>query len=236
MFPLMFVNCVIIVLAPLLVTFYFVIQKNSQLIILAMGSSFFFVLALLLSSLLWWTHFQWIIIPFTVTFQEAARFAFWWLYIRAFKQGSFKDDPTKPSDFMVALSFGWGYATTNVVLSFLSGLSHFTGPAFLPAPACTTVSVFYVLALIEVAFIAMHYCWSLLAFEGYNSRTWWVPVFVYLSHLLASMLTYALNSESAGSCLVGSISTTYIIMIAIIVVTAWRFHRANEMIEYIKTE
>jgi len=180
--------------------------------------------------------YQYIIIPFTVTFQEFARFGFWWIYVRTFKQGVFKDDPSKPSDFMTALTVGWGFATTNAFISYISSLSHFTGPGFLPAPACQTVSIFYVMALIELVYGLMHLCWSLLAFEGYNSRTWWLPAFVYVSHLISSTLTYTLNNDSTGGCLVGSVSTTYIFALIVLGVTVWKFHGNNGLIECIKRD
>jgi len=136
---------------------------------------------------------------------------------------------------MTALCVGWGYAVTNVMLTYVSSLSHFTGPGFFPAPACQTISVFYVIALVEVAFCVMHICWSLLSFEGYNTRTYWMPIFVYISHILASILTKLLNSELVGSCVIGSVSSVYLLTFLVVGITIFKFHfRKNGMIEYIK--
>jgi len=222
-------------MTPLSLLFVVVIQRNSQLVILSLGSSFFWLLSILLSSLVWLINIHYLTIPITVVFQELGRFAFWWIYSRTFKEGSFKDDSTRPPEFMAALSIGWGFATTSTLLTYIANLSHFTGPAFLPAPMCSTVSVFYVLALSEVLFSIMHVCWNLLAFEGFNSKVYWMPIFVVFFHLFSSIMTKTLNDNPTGGCIVGSLSTTIAIALVVVGVTLWYFvTKSNGMVKYIR--
>lgn len=83
---------------------------------------------------------------------------------------------------------GWGFGFTSVMLSYISGLSHATGPGLLEDPYCPGISVFYVMAFSHLGFVLLHFLFSFLAFDGYNRKSWWRPALVFFLHMLASVL------------------------------------------------
>lgn len=200
-----------------------------------MGSAFFFLLALLITSFFWWIPTNYVVVPIGVILQEAVRLGFWWLYDRAYKKGAFADDPSKPTDFSVAIAVGWGFGFTEAMLLYVSALSHATGPGFLPAPACSHVSVFYVLSLIQLSYVLLHLMWQILSFDGCNRKIWWQPLLVFITHLAVSMLAVVLNSESAGNCMSGSTVATLFFVALTAGATGFVLYRENSLISRLRS-
>jgi len=85
---------------------------------------------------------------------------------------------------MSAVAIGWGFGFTQLMLTYVSALTHATGPGLLPAPSCPAVSVFYVTGLTSLALSLAHVIWNVIVFDGYNQSSYWRPAVVFLLHLL----------------------------------------------------
>jgi len=122
---LMFFGCLFIALAPPTAIFSLVISQNPRLIILTIGGSFFWLLSILIASV-WWSIiaplqnvYYWII-PWSVLFQEAIRFAFFFykLYTKAEKGFVAKRTQqtahltTHPDELKASLALGLGIGIT----------------------------------------------------------------------------------------------------------------------------
>eukprot|EP01126_Amoeba_proteus_P039523 TRINITY_DN4176_c0_g1_i13.p1 TRINITY_DN4176_c0_g1~~TRINITY_DN4176_c0_g1_i13.p1 ORF type:complete len:145 (-),score=16.83 TRINITY_DN4176_c0_g1_i13:129-563(-) len=129
-----------------------------------------------------------------------------------------------------ALAIGWGFGFTSVMLSYVSGLSHATGPGFLAAPACSQLSIFYVLAYSQLGFVMLHFLFSFLAFDGYNGKAWWKPLVVFLVHFATSLMTWILNSSMVGNCMSGSVISTFLFLLVMFVLVGWNFTRENTLL------
>jgi len=211
--------------------FFLVITKSAQLVILAIGSSFFWLLSILLASMIVAMippirdAYAWII-PVSVILQEVARYGFCHLYYKAYSKlsfGSTRDDTTKPSNFLSALTVGWGFGFTSSLILYTSIMWGSTGPGFFPTPACKSISVFHIGSLNAQAFIMLHVLWTIIGFDAYLRRTWWKIGFILVSHLLASFLT--LFNLHGGSCL-GSILGVYAVL-GFVGIATWKVITTN---------
>jgi anterior pharynx defective protein 1 len=213
----------LITFSPALALFILIITRSSQLVILSLGSAFFWLISILLTSIFWYiipplkTTYAFII-PFSVLFQEVFRWLFWLIYDKAYNRGALANDPSKPSNFLASLAIGWGIGTASALILFASVVWHGSGPGFLPAPACPSLSLFYLSALTALLFTLLHMALSVLAFDAYTRRVWWRVAFVVLAHLTASYLT--LLNEAGGSCYAALFSILGVVLVTAVIL--WR--------------
>src|SRR5688572_22993535 len=88
----------------------------------------------------------------------------------------------------MSTAIGWGFGFTQLMLMHVAPLFHATGPGFLGAPACPTINVFYISALITLGFSLLHICWSLLSFDAMLRKSFFHFAFVIFTHLAASLM------------------------------------------------
>eukprot|EP01121_Diplochlamys_sp_Union-15-3_P017708 TRINITY_DN628_c0_g1_i1.p1 TRINITY_DN628_c0_g1~~TRINITY_DN628_c0_g1_i1.p1 ORF type:complete len:276 (-),score=35.55 TRINITY_DN628_c0_g1_i1:48-815(-) len=216
-----------------LALFICVISKSAQLVILAIGSCFFWLISMLVASIVinipGLKHIYLWIIPISVIFQELGRFVFWKLYYKAYSKLSFGNDDTKPSNFVSALTIGWGFGFCSALVLYTSLMWASSGPGYYATPACESISVFHIGGLISQAFVLLHVMWSIIGYDAYLKKIWWKIAFIFVTHLGASFLT--LFNMKGGNC-IGSVVGIYCVLIVVIGAT-WRFMTTpNSLLSY----
>eukprot|EP01119_Soliformovum_irregulare_P007631 TRINITY_DN2007_c0_g1_i2.p1 TRINITY_DN2007_c0_g1~~TRINITY_DN2007_c0_g1_i2.p1 ORF type:complete len:210 (-),score=28.69 TRINITY_DN2007_c0_g1_i2:65-694(-) len=185
-------------------------------------SSFFWLISILLSSVFWIAipplkDVPFWIIPWAVLFQEIFRIIFFKLYQKS--QGSAKQTASlmsHPDEIQASLAFGWGSGVTQACISYVTILMNATGPAAAFVPSCPSVNLFAFGAFMALCWIFLHIFWSVLAYDAFKNRTWWLLGVVALSHLISAFLT-TLNVHG-GNCWAGLI-LNYLMMIILGIVS-----------------
>ncbi|PRP88789.1 hypothetical protein PROFUN_00257 [Planoprotostelium fungivorum] len=203
-----FFGCILLAFAPAFSVFLLVISRNAQLIILSIGGSFFWLLSALLAAIWWYiipplrTAYPWIIIC-SIIFQEALRFGFFSLYVRAEKgfiaerERQTASLTSHPDPLRANIAIGWGAGVAHSLVSYVTLLWEYSGPASYFSHNCS-VSIFIVMAVQSFCFIVLHMLWSIIGYEGFVSRNPIKMSVVVLTHLCASFLTM-LNMASCGA-------------------------------------
>lgn len=102
------------------------------------------------------------------------------------KLDMFKEDPSKPSVLAAAISVGWGIAATMALVMQASLLFSATGPADLPAANCPSVSAFHVQALLTLPIALLHILLTVILFDAYQRKSWFIIGLSVFLHLVAS--------------------------------------------------
>jgi len=225
----LFLGCLCIAFAPPFAVFTIVLSNNPRLVILTIGSSFFWLTSILFASTWWFMipplkeSFGWVTF-WSVLFQELFRFIFLKLYMKAEKGLASNTSrtaqlTTHPDHFMAALAFGIGSGMTQSLIMYVSILWSGLGPGAYFTPACPSISVYLLGALVSLAFVILHVFWYVIGFDGFrelsNSKNKKWPLIkigiVVGSHLIASFLT--LLNQSGGSCVASLILLYFLLFI-----------------------
>lgn len=158
-----------------------------------------------LKSTTWWPFA--ILILTSVSFQEGLRILFWKVYKRLEDiLDAFADRLAKPRLFLtdkmlIALAGGLGHGVAHAVFFCLSLLTPAFGPATFFVDKCSQLPFFLVSAIIALAFVTIHTCSMVIAFNGYAEGNKVDQYFVPAVHLVAGMVT--LVNFASGGCVVG---------------------------------
>lgn len=158
-----------------------------------------------LKSTTWWPFA--ILILTAVIFQEGLRILFWKFYKRLEDiLDAFADRLAKPRLFLtdkmlIALAGGLGHGVAHAVFFCLSLLTPAFGPATFFVDKCSQIPFFLVSAIIALAFVTIHTCSMVIAFNGYAEGNKVDQYFVPAVHLVAGMVT--LVNFASGGCVVG---------------------------------
>jgi len=149
-------------------------------------------------------------------FQELFRFIFFKLYTRA-EKGFVRSQQTAqltthPDDLRASLALGLGSGLTHSMVTYLSVLWDATGPGSYFSPACPSISLFLINALLSFCFILLHIMWSIVAFDGFREKSYVKMGGVVLCHLVSSFLT--LLNLPGGSCI-----ATVLLMFGLLIAT-----------------
>ncbi|XP_061948864.1 gamma-secretase subunit APH1-like [Populus nigra] len=206
----------LLALGPSLSLFISVISKKPFLILTVLSSTLLWLMSLIvlagvwraflpLKSTTWWPFA--ILILTSVSFQEGLRILFWKVY----KQledilDAFADRLAKPRLFLtdkmlIALAGGLGHGVAHAVFFCISLLTPAFGPATFFVDKCSQLPFFLVSAIIALAFVTIHTCSMVIAFNGYAEGNKVDQYFVPAVHLVAGMVT--LVNFASGGCVVG---------------------------------
>lgn len=158
-----------------------------------------------LKSTTWWPFA--ILILTSVSFQEGLRILFWKVYKRLEDiLDAFADRLAKPRLFLtdkmlIALAGGLGHGVAHAVFFCLSLLTPAFGPATFFVDKCSQLPFFLVSAIIALAFVTIHTCSMVIAFNGYAEGNKVDQYFVPAVHIVAGMVT--LVNFASGGCVVG---------------------------------
>ncbi|KAJ6908565.1 gamma-secretase subunit APH1-like [Populus alba x Populus x berolinensis] len=206
----------LIALGPSLSLFISVISKKPFLILTVLSSTLLWLMSLIvlagvwraflpLKSTTWWPFA--ILILTAVIFQEGLRILFWKFYKRLEDiLDAFADRLAKPRLFLtdkmlIALAGGLGHGVAHAVFFCLSLLTPAFGPATFFVDKCSQIPFFLVSAIIALAFVTIHTCSMVIAFNGYAEGNKVDQYFVPAVHLVAGMVT--LVNFASGGCVVG---------------------------------
>ncbi|KAJ6917411.1 gamma-secretase subunit APH1-like [Populus alba x Populus x berolinensis] len=206
----------LLALGPSLSLFISVISKKPFLILTVLSSTLLWLMSLIvlagvwraflpLKSTTWWPFA--ILILTAVIFQEGLRILFWKFYKRLEDiLDAFADRLAKPRLFLtdkmlIALAGGLGHGVAHAVFFCLSLLTPAFGPATFFVDKCSQIPFFLVSAIIALAFVTIHTCSMVIAFNGYAEGNKVDQYFVPAVHLVAGMVT--LVNFASGGCVVG---------------------------------
>ncbi|KAH8502400.1 hypothetical protein POPTR_007G127400v4 [Populus trichocarpa] len=206
----------LLALGPSLSLFISVISKKPFLILTVLSSTLLWLMSLIvlagvwraflpLKSTTWWPFA--ILILTSVSFQEGLRILFWKVYKRLEDiLDAFADRLAKPRLFLtdkmlIALAGGLGHGVAHAVFFCLSLLTPAFGPATFFVDKCSQLPFFLVSAIIALAFVTIHTCSMVIAFNGYAEGNKVDQYFVPAVHLVAGMVT--LVNFASGGCVVG---------------------------------
>lgn len=206
----------LLALGPSLSLFISVISKKPFLILTVLSSTLLWLMSLIvlagvwraflpLKSTTWWPFA--ILILTSVSFQEGLRMLFWKVYKRLEDiLDAFADRLAKPRLFLtdkmlIALAGGLGHGVAHAVFFCLSLLTPAFGPATFFVDKCSQLPFFLVSAIIALAFVTIHTCSMVIAFNGYAEGNKVDQYFVPAVHLVAGMVT--LVNFASGGCVVG---------------------------------
>lgn len=206
----------LLALGPSLSLFISVISKKPFLILTVLSSTLLWLMSLIvlagvwraflpLKSTTWWPFA--ILILTAVIFQEGLRILFWKFYKRLEDiLNAFADRLAKPRLFLtdkmlIALAGGLGHGVAHAVFFCLSLLTPAFGPATFFVDKCSQIPFFLVSAIIALAFVTIHTCSMVIAFNGYAEGNKVDQYFVPAVHLVAGMVT--LVNFASGGCVVG---------------------------------
>lgn len=206
----------LLALGPSLSLFISVISKKPFLILTVLSSTLLWLMSLIvlagvwraflpLKSTTWWPFA--ILILTSVSFQEGLRILFWKVYKRLEDiLDAFADRLAKPRLFLtdkmlIALAGGLGHGVAHAVFFCLSLLTPAFGPATFFVDKCSQLPFFLVSAIIALAFVTIHTCSMVIAFNGYAEGNKVDQYFVPAVHIVAGMVT--LVNFASGGCVVG---------------------------------
>ncbi|KAL9377555.1 hypothetical protein Peur_028890 [Populus x canadensis] len=206
----------LLALGPSLSLFISVISKKPFLILTVLSSTLLWLMSLIvlagvwraflpLKSTTWWPFA--ILILTSVSFQEGLRILFWKVYKRLEDiLDAFADRLAKPRLFLtdkmlIALAGGLGHGVAHAVFFCISLLTPAFGPATFFVDKCSQLPFFLVSAIIALAFVTIHTCSMVIAFNGYAEGNKVDQYFVPAVHLVAGMVT--LVNFASGGCVVG---------------------------------
>ncbi|KAH8502401.1 hypothetical protein H0E87_013917 [Populus deltoides] len=198
----------LLALGPSLSLFISVISKKPFLILTVLSSTLLWLMSLIvlagvwraflpLKSTTWWPFA--ILILTSVSFQEGLRILFWKVYKRLEDiLDAFADRLAKPRLFLtdkmlIALAGGLGHGVAHAVFFCLSLLTPAFGPATFFVDKCSQLPFFLVSAIIALAFVTIHTCSMVIAFNGYAEGNKVDQYFVPAVHLVAGMVVKVLS-------------------------------------------
>ncbi|XP_027204503.1 gamma-secretase subunit Aph-1 [Dermatophagoides pteronyssinus] len=205
-----FLGYCMISFGPALALFCFVIAKDPIRIIIMISACFFWLVSLLLSSILWT-----IVVPlkeylifgvtFSIFFQETFRYLFYRV-LRKAESGLKKvaevgqtvsnDIQPKLDTNRMQLSFvsGIGFGVMSGAFSIINILADATGPGTVGLNGGSNY-FFLCASLTTLAFILLHICWTIILFKSCDSGNKSLIIFVFISHLAASYITFLNPSQ-----------------------------------------
>ncbi|KAH9521948.1 Aph1ap [Dermatophagoides farinae] len=220
----------LIAFGPSLAMFCLVIANDPIRIIIMISACFFWLVSLLLSSILWT-----IVVPlkeyllfgvtFSILFQETFRYLFYQVLRKAEtglqkvaevgRNGSNEIQPKLDTNRM-QLSFvsGVGFGVMSGVFSLINILADATGPGTVGLDGGSTY-FFLCASLTTLAFILLHICWTIILFKSCDSGNKPFILFVLISHLAASYITF-LNPSKLYAI---SIPMQYLLLVITFLVT-----------------
>lgn len=199
-----------------LALFGWIVSSSAKLVILMVGSAFMWLLSALVSSVIWtifaplkpYNAFPLVV---GVLMQEIFRFLYWKVLKRA-EDGldTLADDGSGRVTYQKqAMVAGLGFGVMSSIMQVNNVLNESAGPGTLPAPGCTSVSVFTIAALTTACFGCLNICWSVIMHAGLDKAYGlgvrsnvgliagnWQCIFVVVSHYGASLLTLANGGEN----------------------------------------
>ncbi|KAL3583170.1 hypothetical protein D5086_014231 [Populus alba] len=205
----------LLALGPSLSLFISVISKKPFLILTVLSSTLLWLMSLIvlagvwraflpLKSTTWWPFA--ILILTAVIFQEGLRILFWKFYKRLEDiLDAFADRLAKPRLFLtdkmlIALAGGLGHGVAHAVFFCLSLLTPAFGPATFFVDKCSQIPFFLVSAIIALAFVTIHTCSMVIAFNGYAEGNKVDQYFVPAVHLVAGMVYFNICAGVLYGC------------------------------------
>ncbi|KAL6059616.1 Aph-1 protein, variant 2 [Balamuthia mandrillaris] len=166
------------------------------------------------------------ILPFAVLFQEAMRWVFHKVYIRAEKgltrESGGGANPFSFDYFSASLAIGLGFGVCQATIMYGTILTEAGGPGSLYTPACPHVSLFILSAVLALASIAMHVFLTIIAFDTFKTMAWRPFLFkcgiIVGGHLVISLMT--LLNQEGGNCL-ASMVVIYVVLALIGAFALW---------------
>ena len=156
-------------------------------------SGFFWLVAALITGALWYTfsliNIWSVVVLESLFFQELSRFAFWYLNEIASKTELMKtkgDIPKIKED----LSIGVGIATAHGVIMYGSILWEARGVGSYYLDSCPYLPLFFTSGIISSIISILDVCWTIIAFDGYRTRSIPKIGFVISAHFISSFLVY----------------------------------------------
>jgi len=203
-----FVGCAFTAYGTPFAMFLFTISNDPVKVIILILSAFFWLLSLLLSAILWN-----VVTPlkdelafalvFSVIFQEFFRFLIWLLLDRADtylrKLTETEETELFANKHLLAYTVGLGFGLMSGAFSLVNVLADSLGPGTLGFHG-ESPNFFIVSSLMTLCMVLLHTAWGVVFFHSLETKTYWLTVYVVLSHLLVSSLSL-LNSATAGGSL-----------------------------------
>ncbi|XP_076271356.1 gamma-secretase subunit Aph-1 [Rhynchophorus ferrugineus] len=191
-----FFGCAFLAFGPPFAMFLFTIVQDPVRIIILIAAAFFWLLSLLLSSLLWFA-----VLPlrkylvfgavFSVIFQESFRYIIYKI-LRKAENGLQKitDDSATLIDNKHILAYvsGLGFGIISGAFSLVNVLADAVGPATMGLKAGNEM-FFLTSSATTLCFILLHTFWSVIFFNGFDTKNKLQIAYVLVTHLLATCLT-----------------------------------------------
>lgn len=191
-----FFGCAFLAFGPPFAMFLFTIVQDPVRIIILIAAAFFWLLSLLLSSLFWFA-----VLPlrkylgfgliFSVLFQESFRYIIYKI-LRKAENGLQKitDDSATLIDNKHILAYvsGLGFGIISGAFSLVNVLADSIGPATMGLKAGNEM-FFLTSSATTLCFILLHTFWSVIFFNGFDTKNKLQIGYVVTTHLLASCLT-----------------------------------------------
>ncbi|KAL2642087.1 hypothetical protein R1flu_009674 [Riccia fluitans] len=209
----------LIALGPAIALFFTVIIGKPFLILTLIVSIFSWLISLVLIAGVWRAFLPsesnvWVYIPLllsAVCCQEAARRAFWHLYLKVEDiLNKIAVRLSKPrlhtvDKLEIALAFGFGHGLAHVIFFCLALLTPSFGPGTFYVPGCTQMSFFLMAALTGLSFLIIHTFSMVIAFDGHADGNKSQQIFAPGMHFLATFATLVNLAE--GGCVYGVSAT-----------------------------
>lgn len=156
-------------------------------------------MAALFSSALWY-GFQltimldvWIfVVTESLFFQELSRWLFWYLYSISLRS-KLMESKQKSSKLGEEISIGAGVAAAHGIIMFGSILWDSRGPGSYYIPSCPRISLFLSSSITTCLISILDIFWTIIAYEGYRSRSYAKIVFVWVAHFGSSFIVSCYN-------------------------------------------
>ncbi|KAJ3340122.1 anterior pharynx defective 1 [Gonapodya sp. JEL0774] len=193
---LSFFGCLLTAYSPALAIFFGFVANDAALALLAISSAFFWLLSLLISALIWriippLQSSQIFAIVVAVAAQEVFRYLYYVLISRA--QPSLDlvtpnpRSPLNPPTRSLVAGFGFGVA--NSLVTYVDLLAQSIGPGVVVAKGGAGASMVFLGAITSSQFTLLNIAWNMVAFEGYQTRSWTRVLGTAAAHLAASVAT-----------------------------------------------
>jgi len=196
-----FFGCTLIAFGPPFAMFCLLIAKDPIRIIILITASFFWLVSLLLSSILWT-----IVVPlkdvivfgvfFSIIFQESFRYLFYRIIRRAesglekvSEVGVAPGSNVKSDRTQLAFVSGLGFGLMSGAFSLINILADAIGPGTVGLKG-DSHHFFLASAFTTLAFILLHTSWSVILFKACDTNHYIMILYVIVSHLCASALTF----------------------------------------------
>lgn len=220
-----FFGCTFIAFGAPAAMFIMTIVSDPLRIILVMASAFFWLISLFFSSLVWYAAVPLrdtllFGVPLSVVLQEAFRLLLF-IILRKAQKGlrmvAEKEEELAISvvtnKHLLAYVVGFGYGIMSGAFSLINILADMTGPGTIGINGHSGY-FFIISAFLTLCVIFLHTVWGILFYFGLNTRRFYIPIIVVISHLCVSLATVLCNDRDKPMYGV-SIGVAYVNLIAV---------------------